>query len=307
VPATPLAFRAGTSVAAAALALGFAFTAAGASATPDRVIPIHFAAGTVSAKVAGTVTRTRADTYSLVAEAGQTMSIEVDAPDGALLPIEVGVPGVKTHVDSDGYGQSWNGKIPATGPFHIVVRGSDPNVSARYTMTVTIAGFADDPALPRGIEQVDFGDGTVYLGGKPYRLRGGRLAGPDPEDKLLTIAIDPPAFGRVDGYSGELAVLLIRSHDRDASGFFSELNVFALRDGKPVLVADLPGGDRAEGGLHTAKIVDRRLVVEVYAPSKAGGICCPAFVDTVRYRLARGKLVRDGAPSRRTAIENKDY
>jgi hypothetical protein len=162
-------------------------------------------------------------------------------------------------------------------------------------------------ATPRGIEQVDFGDGTVYFGGKPHRLRHGRLAAPDPEDSILKVSLERPVFGQVEGYSGELAAILIHSYDPGATGFFSELNLFALRDGKPELVADLPGGDRADGGLHTAKIADGRLIVEVYAPPESGGVCCPGFVDTVRYRFTGGKLVRDGKPSRRTAVQDKDY
>jgi hypothetical protein len=300
---------------ATALALGFIFAPIGAKVATGAVsgvnarapIPVHFAGGTVSAKFTGKVTRNRADTYVLAAEAGQTMSIEVEAPDGSLSPIDVGVAGAKTRVDPDGYGQSWNGKIPTTGPFEIVVRGSDPGDLVRYTLTITISGFASDPALPRGIEQVDFGDVTVSFGGTSHRLRYGHLAAPDPEDSSLMASIEPPQFGLVDGYAGELAAILIYSRDPDGTGLFSELNLFALRDGKPALVADLPGGDRADGGIHTAKIAGGRLVVEVYAPPPSGGICCPGFVDTVRYRLSGGKLVRDGKPARRIAIEDKDY
>jgi hypothetical protein len=80
-----------------------------------------------------------------------------------------------------------------------------------------------------------------------------------------------------------------------------------LREGKLVMIADLPGGDRAEGGFHSVKISDGRLVVEVYAPPAGGGGCCPAYVDTVRYRFAGGKLVKAGKASRRQALQDKDY
>jgi len=181
---------------------------------------------------------------------------------------------------------------------------SRPAQFADKTVAAELSGSAESP---RGIEAVHFGDGTVYLGGKPHRLHKGQLASPDPDDPLLRVSVEPPAFGHVDGYSGELAAILIYSSDPGATGLFSELNVFALRAGKPELVADLPGGDRAEGGLHTAKIANGRLVVEVYAPPPSGGGCCPGFVDTVRYRFTGGKLVRDGKPSRRTAVQDKDY
>lgn len=168
-------------------------------------------------------------------------------------------------------------------------------------------GGAGDPARPHAIERVDFRDGTVSAGGTLYRLRAGRLAAPDPEDSALTVSIDAPAFGRIAGLAGEVAAIVVRSHDRDASGFFSELNLFAMRGGKPVLVADLPGGDRAEGGIHVVRFAGGRLIIESYAPSASGGACCPAFVDTVRYRFVAGKLQREGKPTRRTAIQDKDY
>jgi hypothetical protein len=101
--------------------------------------------------------------------------------------------------------------------------------------------------------------------------------------------------------------VFVHAHDYGATGSFSELNLFGLHSGKPVLIADLPGGDRAEGGFHTATISSRRLVVGVYAPLAGGGVCCPGFVDTVLYRIVAGKLTRDGNPSRRAAIQNKDY
>jgi hypothetical protein len=168
-------------------------------------------------------------------------------------------------------------------------------------------GSVTAAAQPSPIEQVRFRDGTVVFGKHTYQLKNGQLAAPDKTDSELRISIDKPVFGYVDGYPGELALIFVHAHDYGATGSFSELNLFGLHNGKPVLIADLPGGDRAEGGFHTAEIAARRLVVEVYAPPAAGGVCCPGFVDTVRYRIVAGKLARDGKPSRRVAIQDKDY
>lgn len=168
--------------------------------------------------------------------------------------------------------------------------------------SVTAAG-AQQSAIERG----DFRNGTVIFDKQTYHLKNGQLAAPDKSNSLLRISIDKPVFGYVDGYPGELALVFVHAHDYGATGSFSELNLFGLRGGKPVLIADLPGGDRAEGGFHTATISGRRLVVEVYAPPAGGGVCCPGFVDTVHYRIVAGKLTRDGKPSRRAAIQDKDY
>ena len=130
-------------------------------------------------------------------------------------------------------------------------------------------------AQPRAIERVDFRNGTVVFDKQTYRLKNGQLAAPNKTDSVLRISIDKPVFGYIDGYPGELALVFVHAHDYGATGSFSELNLFGLHGGKPVLIADLPGGDRAEGGFHTATISARRLVVEVYAPPAGGGVCCP--------------------------------
>lgn len=178
------------------------------------------------------------------------------------------------------------------------------------TLAALTAVFGSVTALcaqPSAIERIDFRDGTVVFDKQTYHLKNGQLGAPDKTDSLLRISIDKPIFGYIDGYPGELALVFVHAHDYGATGSFSELNLFGLHSGRRVLIADLPGGDRAEGGFHAATISARRLVVAVYAPPAGGSVCCPGFVDTVRYRIVAGKLTRDGKPSRRAAIQDKDY
>ena len=92
-------------------------------------------------------------------------------------------------------------------------------------------------AQPAGIEHVDFRDGTAFFSNEIHRLKSGRLAAPDKTDTVLWAAIEPPAFGYVAGYPSELAAILVHFGDRGGTGFFSELNLFSLREGKLVMIA----------------------------------------------------------------------
>lgn len=78
------------------------------------------------------------------------------------------------------------------------------------------------------------------------------------------------------------------------TGNFTEGFVFSMRDGKPILIARIPGGDRAYGGLRTAKVVRGLLIVESNDVGELGGACCPEFVVTTRYRVSNGKLMKTG-------------
>ena len=86
------------------------------------------------------------------------------------------------------------------------------------------------------------------------------------------------------------------------TGNFTEGYVYQMLDGRPALVARIPGGDRAYGGLHSV-VIDRGLVaVDSYDPGENGANCCPQFIITTRYRLVGKRLVRVGTPTKREAF-----
>src|SRR5690606_23744383 len=77
---------------------------------------------------------------------------------------------------------------------------------------------------------------------------------------------------------------------------------FALLAGKPKLIARIPGGDRAYGGLRSVYIETGLLIVESNEVGELGGACCPEWVVTRRYRVAGGKLIESGKPLKRPLV-----
>lgn len=96
-------------------------------------------------------------------------------------------------------------------------------------------------------------------------------------------------YGDVNGDRSEEAIILSVCNT-GGTGNFSEGFVYSMKSGKPSLIARIPGGDRADGGLRRTYVDGGMLVVESNAMSDMGGLCCPEFVVTTKYRVAGGKL-----------------
>lgn len=105
-------------------------------------------------------------------------------------------------------------------------------------------------------------------------------------------------YGDLTGDGVDDAVVLTVCNT-GGTGNFSEGFIYSIKNGKPVLAARIAGGDRAYGGLHSAKVENGLLVVERYNPGETGGACCPEILKTSKYRLATYKLVENGKPSSR--------
>ncbi|MGQ0543606.1 MAG: hypothetical protein ACT4O9_17470 [Blastocatellia bacterium] len=109
------------------------------------------------------------------------------------------------------------------------------------------------------------------------------------------------AFGDLDGDGKEEAVILSVCNT-GGTGNFSEGYVYKIRSGKPLRVARIMGGDRAYGGLRSARIIGRFIVIERNDVGEMGGACCPEFVLTEKYRLSGDKVVEIGKATRRDMI-----
>jgi hypothetical protein len=105
------------------------------------------------------------------------------------------------------------------------------------------------------------------------------------------------SYGDLNGDGRDEAVVLA-SCNTGGTGNFSEGFVYKMAAGKPVLAARIPGGDRAYGGLHAARVENGLLVVESNDVGAMGGACCPEFRITTRYKLVGGKIVQQGAARR---------
>lgn len=97
---------------------------------------------------------------------------------------------------------------------------------------------------------------------------------------------------------GRDEAIILTSCNTGGTGNFSEGFIYKMTAGKPVLAARIPGGDRAYGGLHAARVENGLLVVESNDVGEMGGACCPEFRITTRYKLVGSKIIQQGAAKR---------
>ena len=97
-------------------------------------------------------------------------------------------------------------------------------------------------------------------------------------------------YGDLNSDGGQEAVITSFCNT-GGTGQFSEGYIYTLKDGKPVLMTRIGGGDRGFGGLVKIKIVKGLLVVEQNDPQD-GANCCAVFTLTTKYKLNDRKLVQ---------------
>lgn len=102
-------------------------------------------------------------------------------------------------------------------------------------------------------------------------------------------------YGDLNANKTEEAVILSVCNT-GGTGNFTEGFVFSMKRGKPTLVARIPGGDRADGGLRKAWIEKGLLVIEANDSEQARGACCPGGTITQKVRLSGNKLLNVGQP-----------
>ena len=107
------------------------------------------------------------------------------------------------------------------------------------------------------------------------------------------------AYGDLNADKRDEAVILSVCNT-GGTGNFSEGFVYAMKAGKPSLVARIPGGDRGYGGLRSAVVENGLLVVESNDAGTDGAACCPQYIVTNKYRLGpRGGILKSGKVERR--------
>ncbi|MFQ2126825.1 g-type lysozyme inhibitor [Aeromonas jandaei] len=109
------------SIMAALLTLAMA---TGAQAA-DKVttVPVQFAKGAHNAQIKGTFTGYDTINYTLVAKAGQTMTVGIAGSSNANFNVFApgAVPGQAEALSSGAVGEKWQGKLPASGKYLIQV------------------------------------------------------------------------------------------------------------------------------------------------------------------------------------------
>jgi hypothetical protein len=151
------------------------------------------------------------------------------------------------------------------------------------------------------IRKVDFKNFAYMaycLGNKPQRItvKNGEYSKETQEDGYVDrfyFQVLATAFGDVTGDGRDDAIVLTVCNT-GGTGNFSEGMIYSMKAGKASLIARIPGGDRAAGGLRSTRVEKGLLVVESNAEGDQGGLCCPEFVLTKKYRVVGRKLLQQG-------------
>ena len=161
-------------------------------------------------------------------------------------------------------------------------------------------------ALDQQIRKVDFKNftyqpGCTYEDKKNITVKNGEFSSEKQEDGYVDrfyFNVVSVAYGDLNGDNSEEAVVLTVCNT-GGTGNFSEGFVYTMKGDKPIPFATIPGGDRADGGLRSARVDNGQLVVESNDPGENGGACCPQVVITTRYDVSTGKLKKVGNEERR--------
>lgn len=178
-----------------------------------------------------------------------------------------------------------------------------------YVETTSAKSVADNSSpVKNEIRQVDFKNFTYQLEGRTVQLRNGKR--PARNDNEYSINDANTSYGDVTGDGQEEAVIILR-YDGGGTGSYTFGYLYSVQNGRPILLTTLKGGDRADGGIVSANIENELLILKRNVPEKengvAVGLCCPKYVETVRYRWdGRGLVEVDKTPNnKRSASGNQ--
>ena len=182
---------------------------------------------------------------------------------------------------------------------------STQNANANET-TAQPEAAAGKATVNQDIRRVDFKNFTyepecAYDDNKKITVKDGEYSYEKPANGYtdrFDFKVFEVSYGDLNGDNSEEAVVLTTCNT-GGTGNFTQGFIFTLKDGKSALFAKIPGGDRAEGGLRTAKVDNGQLVIDSNDPGETGGACCPQFILTTRYDVSSGKLKQVGKVDRR--------
>ena len=176
----------------------------------------------------------------------------------------------------------------------------------RYFVPLVMLLFAYAAPSQQPIRSIDFKNFTynAYCAGEDAEtvtVKDGEYSHEKQEDGYVDrvyFKIFDIAYGDLNGDGRDEAVVLSVCNT-GGTGNFSEGYIFTMKGAKPIQAAQIPGGDRAYGGLREASVEKGLLIVESNDVGELGGACCPEFVVTTRYRLSGTELVKVGVSDRR--------
>lgn len=110
---------------------------------------------------------------------------------------------------------------------------------------------------------------------------------------VVSLQINEVKYGDLNNDGKEEAVVLYSCGSGASYVYFRGL-IFSIRNKKPRLIAEVEGGNKGDGGFYEVSIFKNRLIVQRYQVGTGGSACCPAFIETTKYRLRGRKLYELG-------------
>lgn len=162
-----------------------------------------------------------------------------------------------------------------------------------------IAQSAPRRNQPRTIREIDFFNFTHRIFCLDDSGRRNRVAIRNGEYSLEDggyFLVRSVTYGDLNRDGRDEAVVIMACNG-GGTGSFTEGIIYTMRGGRPVIVGEVVGGDRAHEGIATVGIRDGLLRVGRYG-TNTGGACCPEYVETKTYRLANNALTEAGRPAR---------
>lgn len=168
--------------------------------------------------------------------------------------------------------------------------------ASKPASTIRDVDFQNFPYAPSCLEILDFNPPriTVQDGVFDGRNRGG--TGTNALDYLF-LRVEQVAYGALTR-DGREAAVVVTACNTGGTGDWTDASIYKMRNGKPVLLTTYQGGDRADGGIVSVRIKHELLYLSCYGTK--GGLCCPEWVETTKYRLRGNQLVEVGVRTRRT-------
>lgn len=164
-----------------------------------------------------------------------------------------------------------------------------------------VMGAAGAGGINKDIRKVDFKNFTYEphcVGEEVTKVtvKNGEYSKETKEDDFTDrfyFNVETPTYGDLNGDNSEEAIILSVCNT-GGTGQFSEGFVYTLKNDKPVLLSRIEGGDRAYGGLRSAKAEYGFLEVERNDAGEDGAACCAESYITTKYKWDGNKLAKWG-------------
>jgi len=153
------------------------------------------------------------------------------------------------------------------------------------------------------VHKIDFKNFTYRLScgdadtASSVTVRNGEYSGvknsiPGGNDTVY-LKITEVLFGDINGDGKDEAIVLYMCGSGASYAYFQGL-IFSVKNNRPRLLTEITGGNKGDGGFEKVYINKGLLIVRRYQLPPASSACCPAFIETTKYKLKGKSLVRIG-------------